>query len=118
EIILAVARVRALALGLELIEDEGLLEEVTGLVEWPVVLTGSFDEAFLDIPPEVVRTTIRVNQKCFVLHPPLEGEGRRAAPGWGGEGKEDSTPSRRASPVDLPPPNSGAPEFGIKGGRS
>jgi glycyl-tRNA synthetase beta chain len=67
EIILADARDRALALGLELVEDEGLLEEVAGLVEWPVVLVGSFDEAFLDIPPEVIRTTIRANQKCFVL---------------------------------------------------
>ena len=67
EIILADARDRALALGLELVEDEGLLEEVAGLVEWPVVLVGSFDEAFLAIPPEVIRTTIRANQKCFVL---------------------------------------------------
>ena len=53
--------------GLELVEDEGLLEEVAGLVEWPVVLMGAFDEAFLDIPPEVIRATIRANQKCFVL---------------------------------------------------
>jgi glycyl-tRNA synthetase beta chain len=67
EIILADARDRALALGLDLVEDEGLLEEVAGLVEWPVVLVGSFDEAFLAIPPEVIRTTIRANQKCFVL---------------------------------------------------
>jgi glycyl-tRNA synthetase beta chain len=61
------ARDRALAAGLELIEDEGLLDEVAGLVEWPVVLMGQFEEAFLDIPPEVIRTTIRNNQKCFVL---------------------------------------------------
>src|SRR4029078_6293179 len=47
--------------------DEGLLEEVAGLVEWPVVLTGTLEERFLDIPPEVVRATIRANQKCFVL---------------------------------------------------
>jgi glycyl-tRNA synthetase beta chain len=67
QIILADARDRALALGLELVEDEGLLEEVAGLVEWPVVLVGSFDEAFLAIPPEVIRATIRANQKCFVL---------------------------------------------------
>ena len=50
EIILADARDRALALGLELVEDEGLLEEVAGLVEWPVVLVGAFDEAFLVDP--------------------------------------------------------------------
>ena len=68
EMILADARNQALALGLELVEDAALLEEVAGLVEWPVVLVGSFDEAFLDIPPEVIRTTIRNNQKCFVLN--------------------------------------------------
>ena len=68
ETILADARNQALALGLELVEDEALLEEVAGLVEWPVVMIGSFDEDFLEIPPEVVRTTIRVNQKCFVLN--------------------------------------------------
>jgi len=57
----------AMAAGLDLVEDEALLEEVAGLVEWPVVLMGSFDEAFLDLPAEVIRTTIRANQKCFVL---------------------------------------------------
>ncbi|HVZ12994.1 MAG TPA: glycine--tRNA ligase subunit beta, partial [Bauldia sp.] len=67
QMILADAKDRAMAAGLELVEDEALLEEVAGLVEWPVVLMGSFDEAFLDIPPEVIRTTIRANQKCFVL---------------------------------------------------
>ncbi|MCW5716128.1 MAG: glycine--tRNA ligase subunit beta [Bauldia sp.] len=74
DIILHDARDRAFALGLELIEDEGLLEEVAGLNEWPVVLVGSFDEAFLAIPPEVIRTTIRVNQKCFVLRDPATGK--------------------------------------------
>ena len=73
QMILADARDRALAVGLELIEDEALLEEVAGLVEWPVVLMGSFDEAFLEIPPEVIRTTIRANQKCFVLRHPAVG---------------------------------------------
>ncbi|KQO67126.1 glycine--tRNA ligase subunit beta [Methylobacterium sp. Leaf89] len=66
-IILHDARDLAFARGLELVEDEGLLEEVAGLVEWPVVLMGSFDEAFLDIPSEAIRATIRANQKCFVL---------------------------------------------------
>ncbi|MGO4574027.1 glycine--tRNA ligase subunit beta [Microvirga sp. 2TAF3] len=70
DIILHDAKDLAFAQGLELVEDEGLLEEVAGLVEWPVVLMGSFDEAFLDIPPEVIRTTIRANQKCFVLRDP------------------------------------------------
>jgi glycyl-tRNA synthetase beta chain len=66
-IILEEARNEALALGFELVEDEGLADEVAGLVEWPVVLVGSFDKSFLDIPPEVIRATIRQNQKCFVL---------------------------------------------------
>ena len=73
DIILHDARDLALAQGLELVEDEALLHEVAGLVEWPVVLTGEFDAAFLDLPPEVVRTTIRVNQKCFVLKDPSSG---------------------------------------------
>jgi glycyl-tRNA synthetase beta chain len=70
DIILHDARDLAFAQGFELVEDEGLLEEVAGLVEWPVVLMGRFDEAFLDIPPEVIRATIRANQKCFVLRQP------------------------------------------------
>ncbi|MCX8504382.1 MAG: glycine--tRNA ligase subunit beta [Beijerinckiaceae bacterium] len=67
EIIVNDARHLAFAQGMELVEDEALLEEVAGLVEWPVVLMGSFEESFLDIPPEVIRATIRANQKCFVL---------------------------------------------------
>jgi glycyl-tRNA synthetase beta chain len=66
-IILTEAKQLAFAQGLELVEDDGLLDEVAGLVEWPVVLMGSFDEAFLRIPEEVIRATIRNNQKCFVL---------------------------------------------------
>ncbi|WP_027230104.1 glycine--tRNA ligase subunit beta [Phyllobacterium sp. UNC302MFCol5.2] len=74
EIILSDAQNIAFASGLDLVEDEGLLEEVSGLVEWPVVLMGEFEEEFLAIPPEVVRLTIKTNQKCFVtrkqtLHP-------------------------------------------------
>ena len=67
QIILADAKTLAFAQGLELVEDEGLLEEVAGLVEWPVVLMGEFEPEFLQIPPEVIRATIRANQKCFVL---------------------------------------------------
>ncbi len=66
-IILADAKNLAFAQGLTLVEDEGLLEEVAGLVEWPVVLMGEFEAAFLDLPAEVIRATIRANQKCFVL---------------------------------------------------
>ena len=57
---------RAFARGLEVVPDEALLEEVSGLVEWPVTLMGEFEETFLQIPPEVIQLTIKVNQKCFV----------------------------------------------------
>jgi glycyl-tRNA synthetase beta chain len=70
EIILAEAKNLAFAQGFELVEDAGLLQEVAGLVEWPVVLMGSFEESFLSIPPEVIRATIRNNQKCFVVRDP------------------------------------------------
>lgn len=49
------------------IVEEALLDEVTGLVEWPVVLHGSFDEAFLDIPKEVLITSMQTHQRCFPL---------------------------------------------------
>jgi glycyl-tRNA synthetase beta chain len=74
-IILAEAKELAFAQGLTLVEDEGLLEEVAGLVEWPVVLMGEFEAAFLDLPAEVIRATIRANQKCFVLR---DGAGKLA----------------------------------------
>ncbi len=70
DMILTDARNLAFAQGYELVEDAALLAEVAGLTEWPVVLMGSFDAAFLSIRPEVIRTTIRVNQKCFVLRDP------------------------------------------------
>jgi glycyl-tRNA synthetase beta chain len=66
-IILTEAKNLAFAQGYELVEDEGLLIETAGLVEWPVVLMGAFDAGFLSIPPEVIRATIRNNQKCFVV---------------------------------------------------
>ena len=68
--ILADAKNLAFAKGYEMVEDTELLDEVAGLVEWPVALMGAFDESFLAIPPEVIRTTIRNNQKCFVLRDP------------------------------------------------
>ncbi|WP_368518473.1 glycine--tRNA ligase subunit beta [Rhizobium sp.] len=70
DIILHDARDIAFANGLELVEDEGLLEEVSGLVEWPQVLMGSFEEDYLSIPSEIIRLTIKTNQKCFVTRPP------------------------------------------------
>ena len=65
--ILTDARQLAFAQGFELVEDQALLDEVAGLVEWPVVLMGSFDSEYLMIPAEVIRATIRNNQKCFVV---------------------------------------------------
>jgi glycyl-tRNA synthetase beta chain len=74
EIILSDAKNLAFASGLDLVEDVGLLDEVAGLVEWPVVLMGEFEKEFLAIPAEVIRLTIRANQKCFVTRPQGEGE--------------------------------------------
>jgi glycyl-tRNA synthetase beta chain len=61
--------------GLTLVTDEGLVIENAGLTEWPVPLLGRFDEAYLDVPPEVIQLTARVNQKYFVC----EGEGGEPA---------------------------------------
>ena len=72
--ILADAKQLAFAQGFELVEDQVLLDEVAGLVEWPVVLMGSFDKEFLSIPGEVIRATIRNNQKCFVVNDPKTGK--------------------------------------------
>jgi glycyl-tRNA synthetase beta chain len=68
------AKQLAFAQGFELVEDQALLDEVSGLVEWPVVLTGSFDQEYLSIPDEVIRATIRNNQKCFVVRDPNTGK--------------------------------------------
>lgn len=65
----------AFANGLDLVEDEGLLEEVSGLVEYPYVLLGTFEADYLTIPAEIIRLTIKTNQKCFVTRPHGETEG-------------------------------------------
>ena len=57
-------------LALEVVPDEALITEVAGLVEWPVPLLGRIDDAFMDLPPEVMRTTMRVNQRYFALRKP------------------------------------------------
>jgi glycyl-tRNA synthetase beta chain len=72
--ILTDARTLAHAQNYELVEDLALLDEVAGLVEWPVVLMGSFEQEFLSIPSEVIRATIRNNQKCFVVNDPKTGK--------------------------------------------
>jgi len=115
DIILTDAKHLAFAQGFELVEDQALLDEVAGLVEWPVVLMGSFDANFLRLPPEVIRTTIRVNQKCFVVrtsHPPLQGEGRSRSErgGAGGHAANAEPLSPPPGPLarsDLPPPGGG-----------
>ncbi|MCE7030307.1 glycine--tRNA ligase subunit beta [Jiella avicenniae] len=82
----------AFAKGLEVVPDEGLLEEVSGLVEWPVTLMGAFEEEFLQIPPEVIQLTIKANQKCFVT--------RR-------QGSAENGPQARKA--ERPSPGQGAP---------
>src|SRR5476651_900631 len=72
--ILTDAKQLAFAQGFDLVEDQVLLDEVAGLVEWPVVLMGSFDREFLSIPSEVIRATIRTNMKCFVVSDPKTGK--------------------------------------------
>ncbi|MGV2107634.1 glycine--tRNA ligase subunit beta [Agrobacterium vitis] len=74
DIILHDARDVAFANGLDLVEDEGLLEEVSGLVEYPQVLLGTFEADYLSIPSEIIRLTIKTNQKCFVTRPIGESE--------------------------------------------
>lgn len=64
---------QAFASGLEVVDDRGLLAEVAGLVEWPVVLMGSIDEAFLELPPEVLQTSMREHQKFFSVRNPKTG---------------------------------------------
>src|SRR6266849_6513987 len=74
DIIQADARQLAFAQGFELVEDAALLDEVAGLVEWPMVLMGSFEKEFLSIPGEVIHATIRNNMKCFVVSDPKTGK--------------------------------------------
>ena len=72
--ILTDAKQLAFAQNFELVEDQALLDEVAGLVEWPVVMMGTFEERFLSIPGEVIRATIRNNMKCFVVNDPRTGK--------------------------------------------
>ena len=68
------ATTQAFALGLEVIEDAGLLAEVAGLVEWPVVLMGQIDPAFLNLPSEVLKTSMKEHQKFFSVRNPKTGK--------------------------------------------
>ena len=74
-IIEAKANEAAAAKGYSVIEDKGLVAENAGLTEWPVPLLGDFDPAFLEVPPEVIQLTLRINQKYFVLR---DGAGKLA----------------------------------------
>jgi glycyl-tRNA synthetase beta chain len=68
------ARAACAARGLELVEDEGLLEEICGLAEWPVPILGDMDARFLDLPAEVIRTSMRVHQRYFAVRDPATGK--------------------------------------------
>ncbi|MBX9898767.1 MAG: glycine--tRNA ligase subunit beta, partial [Qipengyuania sp.] len=101
----------AVEAGLTLVEDEGLVVENAGLTEWPVPLLGRFDEAFLDVPPEAIQLTARVNQKYFVLEgtPPLGEVAARNADG-GGTAQGPPPPP----PPAPPPPPGGGRGGGVK----
>ena len=115
DIILADARQLAFAQGLELVEDQALLDEVAGLVEWPVVMMGSFEPEFLSIPPEVIRATIRTNMKCFVVRQPASplpaverSTARVGAPAGEGAGTSHAIePPHPALRADLSPTGRG-----------
>jgi len=70
ELIISAARSACADKGLELVEDEGLLNEVAGLAEWPVVILGDMDPSFLELPGEVIRLSMRTHQKYFAVRDP------------------------------------------------
>lgn len=74
EIISHELKQKAFALGLEPIEDAGLLAEVSGLVEWPIVLIGTIQDQFMDVPAEILQTSMRTHQKYFSLRDPKTGK--------------------------------------------
>lgn len=78
ETILTEAKQLCAAQNLELVDDIGLLEEVAGLAEFPVVIIGDMDKSFLDLPPEVIKLSMRTHQKYFAVRDPSKGEGQLA----------------------------------------
>lgn len=78
--ILKGAETLCFARNLELVQDEGLLEEVAGLAEWPVPIMGDMDAGFLDLPPEVIRTSMRTHQKYFAVRKPGTDKGETSGP--------------------------------------
>jgi glycyl-tRNA synthetase beta chain len=73
ERIMDAARTLCFARNFELVEDDGLLDEVAGLAEWPTPILGDMDPDFLDLPPEVIRTSMRTHQKYFAVRDPQTG---------------------------------------------
>lgn len=67
------AEALAAGAGLELVRDDALMAENAGLTEWPVPMMGTFDKAFLDVPPECLITSMKTHQKCFSLRDPKTG---------------------------------------------
>jgi len=82
--ILEGAKAACAARGLTLVDDDGLLDEVAGLAEWPTPILGDMDPAFLDLPPEVVRLSMKVHQKYFAVSLPPQSGGSTAEGGEGG----------------------------------
>ena len=83
---------------LALVEDEALLAENAGLTEWPLVLMGSFDEAFLEVPAECLMLSMKQHQKCFSLQSPALGQARQQVPA-GLQPERPRTAARRSSPA-------------------
>ena len=98
------ARAVCAAEGLELVEDEGLLEEVSGLSEWPTPILGRMDPDFLDLPPEVIRTSMRTHQKYFAVRPASSSAHSR-------EGGNPDGSSTAVDPATGSPPARGGAEL-------
>ena len=98
--ILEGARTLCFARNLDLVEDEGLLDEVAGLAEWPTPILGDMDPTFLDLPPEVISTSMRAHQKYFAVRDPAMD---RLAPHFlvvaNIEGSDGAGPSPPATPA-------------------
>jgi glycyl-tRNA synthetase beta chain len=103
-LILDGAHAACAAKGVELVEDEGLLEEVSGLAEWPVPVLGDMDPGFLDLPPEVIRTSMRTHQKYFAVRP--------AKASGGGTGEISGVKPSALAPHFLVTANIAAPDGG------
>lgn len=82
--ILEQARAACHARGLELVDDDGLLDEVSGLAEWPTPILGNMDPSFLDLPPELIRLSMKVHQKYFAVRFSPPSGGSTAEGGEGG----------------------------------